>query len=492
MEFFCSSPDKPLKVCLENVKACNAVILIIGARAGSLIPNACELTYTGAEIREARKLGVPIFSFISTPGGNYRNDEPPGALREAHYQLRMEAQESTVTSFGNIDELRFKVLAAITHWTERGRPGARKTFASFDEFFAEYQLAPDRIRLFDFDQTLAGRDGQLSDLLAFLNSREGIATVLIGRGGIGKTKLLFELGKRIDTRSVMFVRRGAIWHRESDKELPREASYSSPMTPTGTSRPESPNAVRTGKTADGRFCGKLILGCRPIAALMCFILYYVPNARPIGSGRNKAAESLPRSAVRSIVIEELGSHADSQLIEWLVELSADTPLVTIAGARLIKRHNIRPGDITTSNEFQRIVFDRFIDDLDSNVNRRLPSRALIELAAALAPDSFNSKELIDEMAAFLKAPAYEVNQGLASLEEAGLLVHGWHGLRVVPDVLGDRILEKASVASGRSTGFANSIFERFGSSGKYAQILANFSEVDWKVFNIRDTCLGLS
>ena len=49
MEFFVSEPRRPLDVCLQELERCDAVILLVGARAGSLVPDGSGLTYTHAE-----------------------------------------------------------------------------------------------------------------------------------------------------------------------------------------------------------------------------------------------------------------------------------------------------------------------------------------------------------------------------------------------------------------------------------------------------------
>jgi hypothetical protein len=61
MELFVSQPSEPLSVCLEKVQFSDAVVLLIGFNAGSLIPESPELTYTRAEFELAQKLGRPVF-----------------------------------------------------------------------------------------------------------------------------------------------------------------------------------------------------------------------------------------------------------------------------------------------------------------------------------------------------------------------------------------------------------------------------------------------
>jgi hypothetical protein len=74
--------------------------------------------------------------------------------------------------------------------------------------------------LFDFKQTLRGRDAQLQALNAFLTDPTSIVGVLTGRGGIGKSKLLHDWVQTVTNRTVLSLREDAEWHPEAAKEIP--------------------------------------------------------------------------------------------------------------------------------------------------------------------------------------------------------------------------------------------------------------------------------
>ena len=56
MEFFLATPATPLETALQELRASDVVILIIGFKAGSLLPNSSGMTYTCAEYAEAMSL----------------------------------------------------------------------------------------------------------------------------------------------------------------------------------------------------------------------------------------------------------------------------------------------------------------------------------------------------------------------------------------------------------------------------------------------------
>jgi hypothetical protein len=417
-----------------------------------------------------------------TRGGSPPNDETDPAKRRTLDALREKAKDCrTPAYFENQDQLKFEVVAALQAWDKKGRPGSRKIFASVEEYFADYAPQPDRPLLFDFSQTLLGRDQQSTELREFLASPTLAVAVLIGRGGIGKTRLLKALADAVgDQRSISFLRRGAVWHRESDKEVPaagdlllvaddahRDADLPRLMQCFNDAR-------RTGRKA------QLILSCRP-SGLDAVDSVVARTIDPSMVVRLPPLARLSTGDVRRLAQEELGPYADPGIVEWLVSISSDTPLVTVAAARMIRRDNLHPSQIRSDDDFQHIVFDRFIDELD-DARRPFPMRKLIELIAALGPESFTSESLVGEIASSLQCQHYEARQSIQCLEERGLLIwDGRGGLRIAPDVLSDRVLERCCVAQNRSSGFADYVVRKFAPYGKTSQILANLAEIDWRL-----------
>lgn len=63
MEYFGSSPKKPLEVCLETVRSCKVFVGIIGMRYGS-IEETTKKSFTQLEYEEAIKNKIPILIYI--------------------------------------------------------------------------------------------------------------------------------------------------------------------------------------------------------------------------------------------------------------------------------------------------------------------------------------------------------------------------------------------------------------------------------------------
>src|SRR5688500_7353286 len=60
MERFGAQPNVPLDVCLNELRNSHAMVLLIGPRYGSVLPQG--ISYTHAEFREAQGVGIPVFA----------------------------------------------------------------------------------------------------------------------------------------------------------------------------------------------------------------------------------------------------------------------------------------------------------------------------------------------------------------------------------------------------------------------------------------------
>jgi hypothetical protein len=180
MELYVSEPSSPLDVCLRELRLSDAVVLIIGFYAGSLIPEANGLTYTGAEFQLAQELGRPVFAFFKTEGGKPLNKETVDAKKKALDEFRSVVASANITPayFDTPERLQVELLLAMGKWNAEGRPGGRLVFTTPREFFAHFES--DMPRLFDFKQTLRCRDAQITALNAFLAAPESIVGVLVG------------------------------------------------------------------------------------------------------------------------------------------------------------------------------------------------------------------------------------------------------------------------------------------------------------------------
>ena len=478
MELFVSQPSEPLDVCLEQVQLSDAVVLIIGFKAGSLIPESPGLTYTRAEFELAQKLGKKVFAFFKTEGGASVNKETAPDLHQALEDFKNAVASVGITPayFDSPDRLSTELLLAMGNWNAEGRPGARRAFTTPKEFFAPFES--DVPRLFDFKQTLRGRDVQLQSLNDFLADPTAIVGVFVGRGGIGKSKLLHDWVRTVNNRKVLFVREDADWHGEASKEIP--AGDILIVADDAHRFDFLPRLLLLARNLNQRQNVKVVLGARPSG------MTGIDAALSIRFDTNQVTrlprlERVANQCVRDLAVEVLGPHHAQHALA-LAAVSADTPLVTVVGGRLIARGDISPALLANEEEFRRQVFDRFSMEYE----KLLPAgpvnwRNLLNLLAAVGPLAPTANAFVEPAADILHARPDEVVSALDKLELHGLLLRSGRLVRIVPDLLSDYLLEGACVTSaGESTGFSDLVFQRFQSSS-LSNVLRNLGELDWRI-----------
>lgn len=478
MELFVSEPRTPLQTALDELQTSDAVVLIIGFRAGSLIPDSATVTYTAAEFRRARELGRRIFVFLKTEAGSWRNEETTPALKDALDRFTQEVLSSDITPayFDTPDRLQIELLLAIDKWDAEGRPGARRVFTTMKEFFAPYESP--RPRLFDFDQTLRGRDTEIRTLNEFLGAPDVIVGVLVGRGGIGKSKLLHDWTRDLAEPRVLYVREDGEWHVEAAKEIP--AGDVVIVADDAHRLNFLDKLLITIRGLQERQRVRLVLGTRPSGTRPIDAALAV-RFDPTQIRRFPRLERVNHRSVLELAQESLGP-GHIQYAEALAAVSADTPLVTVVGGRLVARGDISPALLANEGDFRREVFDRFSDEYE----RLLPAgpvnwRNLLNLIAALAPLVPADRKFLEPATELLHVRPDEIVAAIDQLERNGLLLRGGRLIRIVPDLLSDFLLEGACLtAAGERTGFGDLVFEKYGPEF-LSPLLRNLGELDWRI-----------
>ncbi|MDE1161996.1 MAG: hypothetical protein PW792_08625 [Acidobacteriaceae bacterium] len=333
--------------------------------------------------------------------------------------------------------------------------------------------------LFDYDQTLYGRRGRLQELKRFIEDDGVRIAVLPGRGGVGKTKLLIDWSTSLTGWRYLWVNPHGQWTDETSKAVPAENTVLIVDDAHQYSDLNHLIAYVATDTGNGPK-RKLVIATRPSGQA------YVNEtlAREADESFIRRFDSLREpnpDAVLEIAREVLGTQFESNA-EALSRVSADTPLITVVGGRLIARGQISPDLLVNDLDFRNAVFSKFAADCEGDLPAGGRSRQeLLRLMSAVQPVLEQDNNFGNRAAAFLSIRPDQVWQGLDDLEQRGVLVRGRGGLRIAPDLFGDYLLESASVGqSGVSTGFADAVFESF-SDTHLSNLLKNFAELDWRI-----------
>jgi hypothetical protein len=81
MEYFVATPTTPRETALEKLRNSDVMVLVIGFKAGTLLPDGSGSTYTSAEYDELLRLGKELLVFVKQKQRgkqrppSWRNDE---------------------------------------------------------------------------------------------------------------------------------------------------------------------------------------------------------------------------------------------------------------------------------------------------------------------------------------------------------------------------------------------------------------------------------
>ena len=494
MEYFLASPGTPLETALQNLRNSDVMILVIGFKAGTLLPDGSGYTYTSAEFDELLNLGKEALVFIKQ---KKRGRQRPAAwINEEEYPERRQAlddfkgrasQKFTPDYFTTPDKLALAVILALDQWEARGRPGARKTFSSIAEYFAGKNPAG-HFQLLDFGTTLLGRDEQIRALNEFANGKGKRVCVMSGRGGIGKSKILYDWANS-NSENVIFLQDEPLWHEDSEKEIPIKCKIV--MVDDAHRQEEFGKVLQILHDTAAHRNLKLIVSTRPgsAAGLVQQILRKIDASELL---QLPELQELNKRESKALAEQALGNEFRNYAAH-LAEIGSNSPLVIVAGGRLIATRKINPSTLTTLQEFRSTIFTRLLDAMDLRGPKFVidPPQPVLELIAALGPVNVEDSEFQKSAQAFLDRRIDEILSTVDALASNGIVTARPKPVRVIPDVLSDYILEERCISPGnRSTRYADLVYQHFGAHSPKS-LMRNLAELDWRRGQSKEIGLNL-
>ncbi|WP_048064958.1 ATP-binding protein [Methanosarcina acetivorans] len=357
-----------------------------------------------------------------------------------------------------------------------------KSFLTLNEFFSR---SLESTNLLNHKYHFVGRSNILSQLDSFLESDKKIA-LLPGRGGIGKSRILFEFGKSFESKhnewELRYVSENPLTG-DSIRELPEKKCII--VVDDAHRREDIITLLETAQQADVIIKSpiKIILAFRPHgrnyiknSCNRCgFDTREIEEISEVGELERKEKEELGKSI--------LGSK-HHQYLEPLIKVAKDSTIVLVLGAQLIAEDNVQPALLEQDQEFQETVFRRFKEDIISGViSEDLDAtfcRDLLSIISILSPIR-EENEFIERVAKYLQVKKSKLKGAIDTLKRSKVLHPVGSKLRITPDVLSDHILHNSCITSdGCSTGYSQEVFEAFGDV-YLKNILENLSELDWRV-----------
>ncbi len=330
---------------------------------------------------------------------------------------------------------------------------------------------------------LVGRKQELLGLESFVRDSPERLSLVIGRGGIGKTRLLrtiADAAERDHGYVVRFLGGSGEVRPEHSELLPDGPRL---LIVVDDAHDRADLAEILASIARNRPHAKLLLALRPYG-----INPLAQDLRRVG----KHFSEIPKWELEDLKVSEAETLAESILhpsvshvvAERLARVSAGCPLVAVVGAGLINRGQLDPqrlgGDASIRTEILRAFRDALVaDPATGNAELR---REVLDGVAILQPFREGDPAFRAALEQLTGVPFDRVVAHLKALEDAGVLLRRGQSLRIVPDLLGDVVLAEACFddRSGISTGYIDRVI-RVGEGEPLQHVFINASRLDWQI-----------
>lgn len=368
-------------------------------------------------------------------------------------------------------------------------PGQRKQFLGIDEpspfsapksFFREF-LRPQAI--FSHTWAIVGRTNELRELHEAVEAGAACITI-VGPGGSGKSRLALEVLTRL----------GDAWPERTLRVLAQGAS----VTAADVERYRDARGIFLVEDAHDRddLEGTLSL-FRQLAPDATLLLttrpYRLEYLRSVftrqGLDDRTRVVHLGRLSSDDLVVlarEILTARQfRPDLAEDIARAADHSPLFVVIASNLVADKRLHPRVLGNEETFKSRVLAHFRDVLTQSLVRdaaeQAKAREILNLVAVLQPVDLGGTAFATSLQTIYKRHAGDYDRMKQLLADASVLVARGGWTRIVPDMLGDYILEQACTgAAGRAGTFPERVLASL-QPGQLRNVLHNLAKLDWRL-----------
>jgi transcriptional regulator with XRE-family HTH domain len=339
--------------------------------------------------------------------------------------------------------------------------------------------------LFSHKWRLVGRDQELDALTAFASDADQRVALVIGQGGIGKSRIVRQVGSDLsrpgpDGAAVLFAAAGTGVQPTDFEQLPH-GGHLVVVIEDAHERPDATAIVRGVLLR--RPDAHVVISVRPYALAdlengLRGIRVYPEDCLHL------RLEELAVPDAQALAAEALGDGGSLWLAEWLGSVSPDCPLIIVVAAELSRRGSLDLARLQGNTRIRREIMNAFRDAMTAGADVGNPDvrREVLNAVSALQPFRLHEDDCRSAMSALTSRPFDQVMPYLSALEAAQVLQRQGTSLRVVPDLLGDAVLAGACVdaATGVATGYLERAYQAADGTA-LAHLFVNCCRMDWQV-----------
>lgn len=364
-------------------------------------------------------------------------------------------------------------------------PGMRESFLGVkepgpwqtaEEFYGQFKG-----NIYSHDWSMVGREDILKPVLEFAHGQDHWMAAVVGRGGIGKTRLLRAVTDAVERPGYEVRLLGAKEVRPEHYELLPSDGKLLVIIDDAHERNDVAEIVAGIKRIVPE--AKVLLALRPYG-----LTQLANDLRRIQVHTSEfprwEINDLTRDDAIQLVREVLDDTYGDGVVKKLAQISVDCPLIAVVGAELLKRGELSAALIENDTGIRTEILSRMrdalvADPLGGNADIR---QKTLEAISIMQPVHIKDEAFQTALAAMTNLNFDQLLPHVNSLEDAGVLMRRGQSIRIVPDLLGDAILTDACFdsRSGISKGYIERARQQL--TGKPLQhVFINASRVDWQI-----------
>ncbi len=352
----------------------------------------------------------------------------------------------------------------------------------------------DREKIFSHAWTLVGRDAELRRLLEFTERAAPTAALLVGPGGIGKSRLALEVSRSYAARHpdclVHFLAPSQDLTATDVESIADEAG----LVVIEDAHARTDLEATVHRILNANRSTHLLITTRPyaMASIRAELSRCGLECRDADEVQLTSLSIEDAERVAREILRENGGRLD--LASAIVCVTEGSTLALVLGSHLVASDRIHPGTLNNSKSFRDRIFQAFRDAIAGEVGPSTERETIaqtLNLVALLQPvdPSAPAFDRIIEVATKLDAPA--VRRAVETLHHAGVLVRHGRFFSIVPDLIADFVVERTCLlsSSNGSTGYAERVMS--ACDDRYlANVLLNVSKLDWRLGESRRSNLA--
>jgi transcriptional regulator with XRE-family HTH domain len=348
-----------------------------------------------------------------------------------------------------------------------------------EEYFAPFK---GRGAVFSHDWSLVGREREIAELVESLGRNDMPFSLLIGSGGIGKTRILKEGIQHFAAKNTGTAIRFLSASQDPDAASLEALGTGRRVLVVDDAHDREGLKLLIEYAVDPRHKTRLLIATRPYAEQRIrneLALYRIadPSAMRL--------ERLEKQALHALVVEVLEEFGGDP--EWagaILAIAADSPLVAAMAARVVARDGITPELARGERELRRIILSRFTRVITGHLGAATDAallRAVLELLAIIQPFHIDDRRIGELVEATRPGIVVaDVSRALKMLVDGGVIYKRGQLYRLMPDLLGDFLIEESCIgADERLTPFALAVADAVDGN-RLTQVLVNLGRIDWR------------